>query len=93
MKPKAALQALNGLEKTEGWQLLQSIMEEEIVSSAMAIADKVEMSVDEINFRRGTIWAAKQMLNLPQRVRIKMENEVALDGDDKVASNINDVTL
>jgi len=93
LKPKAALQALNGLEKTEGWQLLQSIMEEEIVSSAMAIADKVEMSVDEINFRRGTIWAAKQMLNLPQRVRIKMENEVALDGNDKVASNINDVPL
>jgi len=93
LKPKAALQALNGLEKTEGWQLLQSIMEEEIVSSAMAIADKVEMSVDEINFRRGTIWAAKQMLNLPQRVRIQMENEVALDGDDKVASSINDVPL
>ena len=68
-------------------------MEEEIVASAMAIAEKTEMSADEINFRRGTIWAARQMLNLPERARVKLENQIALDGDDKVESNIDDVSL
>jgi len=93
VNPHAAIKALNTLDKNKGWQLLRKIMEEEIVASAMAIADKTEMSVDEINFRRGTIWAAKQMLNLPEKARIKFENEIALDRDDKVQSNIEDVTL
>jgi hypothetical protein len=44
----------------------------------MAIAETPNMELEEINFRRGSIWAAKRMLELPVRLRQKLEAEVAL---------------
>ena len=85
MNPKEALVALENLEKSSGWQYLQSIMEQEVVSAAMSIADSSSMSLDEINFRRGSIWAAKSLLSLPDKLRLRLQNEVALAQDDKKA--------
>ena len=58
-------------------------MKEEIVTSAMSIADNSKMDLDEINFRRGSIWAAKQFLEIPNRLKLKFENEIALEKVDE----------
>ena len=58
------------------------IMHEEILASAMSIAETPSMELEEINFRRGSIWAAKQMLELPVRLRQKLEGDVALHSVD-----------
>ncbi len=83
MNPKASLNAIDTLENSKGWTVMRKVMEEEIVSSAMAIAESPTMSLDEINFRRGTIFAAKALLDMPKKLRSKFEAEIALTKDDK----------
>ena len=58
-------------------------MKEEIVVSAMQIAETPNMELDEINYRRGSIYAAKRLLELPQRLAVKLENEIAMDDSPK----------
>lgn len=87
MNSKAKLKAIDDLMKSKGWQVLNQIMKDEIVSSAMSIADNASMDLQEINFRRGSIWAAKQMLEMPVRLRQKLEAEIALDTDDRRSSD------
>mgnify|MGYP001161531743 CR=1 FL=1 len=82
MKPATKLKAIDDLLKSKGWSIVLEIMHEEIVQSAMAIAESQKMELDEINFRRGSIWAAKQFLEMPVRLRQKVEADVALKMDD-----------
>ena len=86
MNPKASLNAIDALEKSKGWIVMRKVMEEEIVSSAMAIAESPTMSLDEINFRRGSIFAAKALLDLPSKLRSKFHAEIALGKDDNSIS-------
>lgn len=85
MTPKAELSAIEALEKSKGWIVLRKVMEDEIVSAAMAIAENPNMSLDEINFRRGSIFAAKALLDMPTRLKSKLYGEVALNKDDTPA--------
>lgn len=78
MSPQSKLKAVDALMKSKGWDVVLEVMHEEILASAMAIADTPNMDLEEINFRRGSIWSAKRMLELPVRLRQKMEAEVAL---------------
>lgn len=82
--PKSEINAVEALEKSAGWAVMMRVMNEEILQAAMQIADNPNMSLDEINFRRGSIWAAKRMLEIPARLRVKLESELALlNLDDK----------
>jgi hypothetical protein len=80
--PKSQLAAIEALEKSKGWAVLRKVMEDEIVSAAMAIAENPNMSLDEINFRRGSIFAAKALVDIPTRLKSKLYGEVALAKDD-----------
>ena len=83
MKSKEKLRRLKELENSAGWNVLLEIMKEEIVVSAMQIAETPNMELDEINYRRGSIYAAKRLLELPQRLAVKLENEIAMDDSPK----------
>jgi hypothetical protein len=78
INPKTQLDSVTQLFKSKGWQVIDDVMKEEIVSSAMSIADNPNMTLDEINFRRGSIWAAKRLLELPERLSIKLQSDIAL---------------
>jgi hypothetical protein len=69
---------LNALLGSRGWAILEEIMRAEVVDAAMAIANTANMTLDEINFRRGSIWAAKQLLSLPKTVLARAEGDLAL---------------
>lgn len=87
MKPSAKLKAVKELQKSTGWQIMVEVMRDEILASAMSIAESAKMDVDEINFRRGSIWAAKQLLDMPIRLEVRLESETALAAvDDKKKS-------
>ena len=83
MTSKEKLRRLKELETSAGWNVLLEIMKEEIVVSAMQIAETPNMELDEINYRRGSIYAAKRLLELPQRLAVKLENEIAMDDSPK----------
>jgi len=82
MTPDAKLKAVDNLLNSKGWAIVLEIMHDEILTSAMSIAETPSMELEEINFRRGSIWAAKQMLELPVRLRQKLEGDVALSSTD-----------
>jgi hypothetical protein len=75
---KARVKHLRALLDSRGWAILHEVMQEEVVSAAMAIASSANMSIDEINFRRGSIWAAKQLDSLPQTLLARAESDLAL---------------
>ena len=79
MTSKEKLRKLKELENSSGWNVLVDIMKDEIVQSAMQIAESPNMSLDEINYRRGSICAAKRLLELPQRLAVHLENEIVMD--------------
>lgn len=82
MTSRERLKALIDLQKSPGWKVVADVMSNEVVAAAMAIADNPKMSLDEINFRRGTIWAAKQLVDLPLKIQLSLENELALSSKD-----------
>ena len=75
---KADLKAIQDITKSRGWAIIREVMEREVVSAAMAIADNPNMTLDEINFRRGSIWAAKQLVEVPERLIRVLEADIAL---------------
>jgi hypothetical protein len=91
MRHEEKLRAIETLSKSKGWIVLKEVMEAELVQAAMAIAHTPSMPVDEINFRRGSIWAAERMIDLPSRLRMKLESEAALSDLDKQKKSLNAV--
>ena len=92
MNPKTKIRALDALIKSKGWQVVAEVMAEEQVAAAMAIADNPQMTLDEINFRRGAIWAATQLQDLPSRLIQRLQADVALSKDDSLTSSINNLS-
>jgi len=81
------LKNLRKLQDSPGWRYVSEVMQQEVVAAAMAIASDPKMTLDEINFRRGSIWAASQLVNLPSRLILRLENEEALTKDDRPTSS------
>lgn len=77
-KTEEALKALKTLADSRGWAILYETMQAEIVSAAMQIAENRALTVDEINFRRGAIWAAHQLLQTPGRLLARLDAEARL---------------
>lgn len=83
LNPRAALKALEELTSSKGWRVLDEVMRQEIVSAAMAIANTANMSQQEVDFRRGSIWCAHRLLDLPATLKARFETEIALTTDDR----------
>jgi len=81
-QPKATLKAVTQLASSRGWAYIIEVMEKEIVGAAMTMANNPAMSVEEMHFRRGSIWTAKQLLELPQKLQAHLESEIALEATD-----------
>ncbi len=83
MSNKTHLKLISDLENSEAWELLRKVMQDEILQAAMQMGEDASMTFDEVNFRRGAIWAANRMLEMPNRLKAKLEAEIALSsGDD-----------
>lgn len=65
-------------------------MEDEIVSLALTMADSPEMSQQQMDYNRGAIWAARQLLDLPQRLILRVENELHLENANSRESRLHE---
>jgi hypothetical protein len=70
--------ALDKLMSSRGWAILHDTMTKELVMAAAQIAENRSMTLDEINFRRGAIWAAQQLVKLPDTLIARLEGEIAM---------------
>jgi hypothetical protein len=92
-KHETLFKGVETLENSRGWTYVREVMEQEIVSAAMGMANNANMSVEEMHFRRGSIWAAKQLLELPERLKLHLESQIKLEsaegmGDATASPNI-----
>lgn len=72
------LSALRELKSHPGWQLLAGVIEKEVVAAAMQFADNPLMSEKEIDFRRGAIYATRNLLTAVDALIQRAENDVLL---------------
>lgn len=66
---------LTKLLNSRGWAIIDEVMRQEMQDAAIGLASSTNMTKDEIDFRRGNIWTAKQLLELPQKLIARLEGE------------------
>jgi hypothetical protein len=76
---KEEARVLEELMSSNGWGILQRKMQDEILTAAYQLAENKQLSVDEINFRRGAMWAARRMIELPTNMKMLIDNELLME--------------
>ncbi len=79
MKPKQAIDKLTSLKKTDGWKIIDEVMKQEILTASFQLSENRDMTLEEIHFKRGAMWAARQLKELPDRLIMKYSNEDVLE--------------
>lgn len=72
------IRSLRELEGSRGWALMAEALKEDVLDAAFGLSDNPHMTEKEVDFRRGAIAAARNMLFVPTRLRTKLENELLL---------------
>ena len=72
------IKSVKKLQESEGWKVVKEIMEQEVVSAAYSLSETPGLSMEEIHYRRGSMWAARKLLDLPTALLMKLENEFAI---------------
>ena len=79
MKPKQAIDKLTSLKKTDGRKIIDEVMKQEILTASFQLSENRDMTLEEIHFKRGAMWAARQFKELPDRLILKYSNEDVLE--------------
>jgi|TARA_R110000824_G_scaffold114726_2_gene265417 hypothetical protein len=79
MNPRQALKLVKELQDSDGWKYLETVMHTEIIQASCAISDGMNMPLEEIHYRRGAIWAARKLVELPDTLLRKLEDEVRME--------------
>ncbi len=79
MKPKQAIDKLTSLKKTDGWKIIDEVRKQEILTASFQLSERRDMTLEEIHFKRGAMWAARQLKELPDRLIMKYSNEDVLE--------------
>jgi len=86
MSPQQRIEELNKFRTSNAWTILRDEMEEAILQSAYQLADNKPLTLEELHFRRGALYAAKKFLDLPEQLVMKAQNELALQVDEEFKS-------
>ncbi len=76
---KKKLELVLDVKQHEGWLFIQKVMQDEMMSAANKLADTPNMSIEELHFRRGAMWAARKLIEIPSVLAAKLENDVAME--------------
>lgn len=79
MNIKRKIKDIIALAESDGWRHVNEVMEKEILQLALNMARSTEMTQQQMDFQRGAIWAAEQLLNLPEKLVRKLEGDLSLE--------------
>lgn len=79
MTPQEKREAIEELIKSPGWGVLRQEMENSILQAAYQLSDGANMPVEEIHFRRGSMWAARKFTELPEALSAIINNDILMD--------------
>jgi len=71
------LRHVEELEKTRGWKLLVSVMENEIQTATTKMVAPGPRK-DDFDYLRGVIYAANRCLELPARYKAGLKNDILI---------------
>jgi hypothetical protein len=74
---KADLDALDEMSRSRGWQVLIEYIQEEANRAVMGMG-KLNMTQDEVAFRRGAIYASQNVINAPSQLLSVMATELLM---------------
>lgn len=83
MTPQRKRDAIEEMLKSEGWAALKEEIKNSILQAAYQLADNQNMPLEEVHFRRGSMWAARKFLDLPDSISAILQNEILLDAAQK----------
>jgi hypothetical protein len=92
MTKKQKADALQKLLDSAGWQVLQEQMEASILQAAYQLVEQRNMPLEEVHFRRGSIWAARKFLDLPSQIKSILDNDLLMDAALKAESQTKGAT-
>lgn len=81
MTIKSDLKALEALANSRGWALIRERMEAEAVQAALMLGDRRDMTEQQIHFQRGAIWAAKQLIDIPAKMKALLQSQLPFEPD------------
>ena len=90
MEKTEELRILHELSESKGWALIQDKMSQEVVAAAFQLGANNGMTIDEIHFRRGAMWAAQKLMQLPETMTTMLENEIILSKDPATAESLSE---
>lgn len=61
-----------------GWQLIEQVMRDEIVQAAFRMAEARPMSMEDIHFQRGALWASRRLVEIHEALIARMETDLAI---------------
>lgn len=61
-----------------GWQIVSEIMRDEIVKAAYRMADGKPVSMEEIHFQRGALWASRRLVDIHDALLARLENDLLM---------------
>lgn len=72
------LKALEDLRASRGWAIMRARMEAEILQAARNLGNQIVVPPQAVDFQRGAIWAAGQLIEMPNRVIQEIQTELTL---------------
>ena len=80
MNKKEKFDILVEFKKSSAWTVLEKEMRDATIEAALQLTEQGgNMTIDEIHFRRGAMWAAQKFLQLPSVLVSRLENDLLLD--------------
>jgi hypothetical protein len=76
---KENIQAVRELRQHPGWTHMRAIMEHEMRQGVSALCNNANMDEKEMHFRRGALWAAEKMINLPENIELRLRNDLLIE--------------
>jgi len=87
-KIEEKIKAVKGLQESEGWNILREVMEQEVLNAAFHLSEQRDLSLEEIHYRRGSMWAARKLLDVPTALIMKLENELMMEAAQQSADSL-----
>lgn len=72
------LKALDELRASRGWAIMRSRMEAEILQAARNLGNQIVVPQQAVDFQRGAIWAAGQLIEMPNRIIQEIQTDLTL---------------
>lgn len=81
MSLKRRLDQIRSLAQSDGWSLVQDAMRLEIERATVQITEPRPIPLQDLDFRRGAIWAARLLTDLPLRLASETEFQILVEAE------------